>query len=311
MEIRKSKARFISIFFIVALGVAFFSGIQAASPDMRLSGDAYYDESKLMDIKVVGTMGLTSEDVEALSSVKGVQEAEGAYSTDVMCGDEDAQKVLHMESVNQTVNQLMVNEGRLPEKSGECFVDHMFADSMDYKVGDTVRVRQQEDSELLKTEEFTIVGIGSSPLYISFNRGNTTLGTGEINGFAYVLPQDFDQEVFTQIFLRVHGAEGLTSYTDAYDNLIAKIQERVEGIEKERCEVRYDSVVSDAQEELDDAKKELADGKKEAEDKLADARKEIKDGEKELADGKKEYEDGKQQLEDAKQELADGRVQLE
>ena len=59
MEIRKSKARFISIFMIVALGVAFFSGIQASSPDMRFSGDAYYDETNLMDIKVVGTMGLT------------------------------------------------------------------------------------------------------------------------------------------------------------------------------------------------------------------------------------------------------------
>lgn len=311
MEIRKSKARFISIFFIVALGVAFFSGIQAASPDMRLSGDAYYDESKLMDIKVVGTMGLTSEDVDATASVKGVQEAEGAYSTDVMCGEEDAQKVLHLESMNQTVNQLTVNEGRLPEKSGECFVDNLFADSMDYKVGDELHVRQQEDSDLLKTEKYTIVGIGSSPLYISFNRGNTTLGTGEINGFAYVLPEDFDQEVFTQIYLRVHGAEGLTSYTDAYDNLIAKIQDRVEGIEKERCQIRYDSVVSDAQEELDDAKKELDDGKKKAKKELADARKEIKDGEKELADGKKEYEDGKQELADAKQEVADGWNQID
>ena len=47
MEIRKSKARFISIFLIVALGVAFFSGIQASSPDMRYSGDAYYEAAKL------------------------------------------------------------------------------------------------------------------------------------------------------------------------------------------------------------------------------------------------------------------------
>ena len=64
MEIRRSKSRFISILLIVALGVAFFSGIQASSPDMRYSGDAYYDESCLMDIKVVGTMGLTEDDVE-------------------------------------------------------------------------------------------------------------------------------------------------------------------------------------------------------------------------------------------------------
>ena len=87
MEIRKSKSRFISILLIVALGVAFFSGIQASSPDMRYSGDAYYDESSLMDIKVVGTMGLTSDDVSSIESIDGIESAEGAWSTDVMCGE--------------------------------------------------------------------------------------------------------------------------------------------------------------------------------------------------------------------------------
>ena len=85
MEIRRSKSRFISILLIVALGVAFFSGIQASSPDMRYSGDAYYDESCLMDIKVVGTMGLTEDDVETLKNIDGIEAAEGAWSTDVMC----------------------------------------------------------------------------------------------------------------------------------------------------------------------------------------------------------------------------------
>ena len=72
MEVRKSRARFISIFCIVALGVAFFSGIQAASPDMRLSGDAYYNTSKLMNLKIVGTMGLTEDEVKALQELTGV-----------------------------------------------------------------------------------------------------------------------------------------------------------------------------------------------------------------------------------------------
>lgn len=310
MEIRKSKARFISIFCIVALGVAFFSGIQAASPDMRFSGDAYYDSSRLMDLKVVGTMGLTEADVLALEDVDGVQSAEGAYAADVLCGEENSQKVLHVESVNETVNQITAVEGRLPEKSGECFLDSAFAGNEDYKVGDSISLRQEEDSESLKTENYTIVGIGSSPLYISFNRGNTTLGSGEISGFVYVLPEDFDQEVYTQIYLRVHGAEGLTSYTDAYDNLIDKILNRVEGIQEERCQYRYDEVLADANEKLSDARQELADGKKEADEKLSDAGKEIEDGEKELADGRKEYEDGVKALEDAKKEIEDGKQQL-
>lgn len=311
MEIRKSKSRFISILLIVALGVAFFSGIQASSPDMRYSGDAYYDESSLMDIKVVGTMGLTSDDVSSIESIDGIESAEGAWSTDVMCGEGQKQKVLHIESINDTVNKLDVQEGRLPEKSGEIFLDSTFASSNEYKVGDKVALREDGDSPLLVTTEYTVVGTGRSPLYISFNRGNTTLGTGEVNGFGYVLPEDFDQEIYTQIYVTVHGAKGLTSYTDGYENLIAKIKDRVENIADDRCQIRLAAVKADAQEEINDAQKKLDDGKKEADEKLADAKEELDKGEKDLEDGRKEYEDGKSQLEDAKTELADGKKQLE
>ena len=311
MEIRKSKSRFISILLIVALGVAFFSGIQASSPDMRYSGDAYYDESSLMDIKVVGTMGLTSDDVSSIESIDGIESAEGAWSTDVMCGEGQKQKVLHIESINDTVNKLDVQEGRLPEKSGEIFLDSTFASTNEYKVGDKVALREDGDSPLLVTTEYTVVGTGRSPLYISFNRGNTTLGTGEVNGFGYVLPEDFDQEIYTQIYVTVHGAKGLTSYTDGYENLIAKIKDRVENIADDRCQIRLAAVKADAQEEINDAQKKLDDGKKEADEKLADAKEELDKGEKDLEDGRNEYEDGKSQLEDAKTELADGKKQLE
>ena len=311
MEIRKSKSRFISILLIVALGVAFFSGIQASSPDMRYSGDAYYDESSLMDIKVVGTMGLTSDDVSSIESIDGIESAEGAWSTDVMCGEGQKQKVLHIESINDAVNKLDVQEGRLPEKSGEIFLDSTFASSNEYKVGDKVALREEGDSPVLVTTEYTVVGTGRSPLYISFNRGNTTLGTGEVNGFGYVLPEDFDQEIYTQIYVTVHGAKGLTSYTDGYENLIAKIKDRVENIADDRCQIRLAAVKADAQEEINDAQKKLDDGKKEADEKLADAKEELDKGEKDLEDGRNEYEDGKSQLEDAKTELADGKKQLE
>ena len=310
MEIRKSKARFISIFLIVALGVAFFSGIQASSPDMRYSGDAYYEAAKLMDLKIQGTLGLTQRDVKAVSDIDGVELAEGSYSTDVMSGEDDARKVLHLESISSNFNLLTADEGRIPEKSGEIFLDKPFAKNRGYKIGDTISVSEDGDSELLKKTTYTVVGIGSSPLYISFNRGNTTLGSGEVSGFGYILPEDFEQEAFTQIYIMVHESGDVISYTDAYDNLIRKIQKRVEGIEKEQCSLRYDEIVAEANEKLDDARKELEDGKKESEEKLGNAKKKLDDGQKKYEDGKKEYEDGKQQLSDAKKELTDGKQQL-
>ena len=152
MEIRKSKARFLSIFFIVALGVAFFSGIQASSPDMRYSGDAYFDDAALMDIRVMGTLGLTDKDLEAVRAVEGVESAEGAYAQDVMV-DDIGNKVLHIESLNDTVNHLKVTDGRLPEKSGEIFLDSLFAQGQGYKTGDTLQIIQEGDNQLLKTEK--------------------------------------------------------------------------------------------------------------------------------------------------------------
>lgn len=311
MEIRKSLNRFLSILLIVALGVAFYSGIQSAAPDMRYSGDEYFDEHKLMDLKVIGTLGLTEDDIEALSQIDGVAAVEPGYLVDVLCGGE-TQKVLRLESVTPTLNQLTATEGRLPEASGECFVDVEFLDASEYEIGDTITFYlTEEDDELpLKRDTFTIVGAGSSPLYISFSRGNTTLGTGELSGACYILPEDFDYEVYTQAYIEADGARDLTAYTDAYDTLIKKVMDRVEEIEGARCEIRYQEVMEEAEEALADAKQELEDGRKEGESELAEAESEIADGEKKLADGKKDLEDAKQELADGEKEIEDGEREL-
>ena len=83
MEIRKSMGRFLSIFFIVAIGCAFFAGIRSSEPDMRYSGDAYFDRKNLMDLQVISTMGLTDEDVEAIEKLDGIEKAEAGYSVNL------------------------------------------------------------------------------------------------------------------------------------------------------------------------------------------------------------------------------------
>ena len=318
MEVKKSLNRFISIFLIVALGVAFYSGIQSAAPDMRYSGDAYFDQHQLMDLKAISTMGLTEKDVEAISQTDGVELAEAGYMTDVLCEKETDRYALRVESVTPTLNQLTAKEGRLPQTSGECFVDIEFLNKTDYRIGDTITFfLEEEDDYKLKKKEFTIVGAGSSPLYISFNRGNTTLGTGELAGAAYILPEDFDYEVYTNVYIKVKEADMLTAYTDAYDMLIAEVQQRLEDISGERCEIRYREIQDEANEKLEDARKELADGEAEAESELSEAWDEIYDGENEIYDAKlklarakRDLEDGEKKIRDGEKELADGRTQV-
>lgn len=320
--------RFVSIFFIVALGVAFYSGIRASEPSMRFTADQYFDDSKLMDLKVMGTMGLTKADIKAIGKVSGIEAVEGGYSKDVLCPVGDNEKVVHMLSMQKNFNQVSVVEGRLPEKAGECLVDEDFLSYTDLKVGDTVTFHSGDGEALtdsLVTDTYKIVGIGNSPLYISFGRGSSTIGTGEISGFVVVDKASFDMDVYTEAYVKVSGAEEKTAFTDEYNNLSDAAKEAVSAIEEERCAVRKQEIVDEANEkladsektvneksqELEDAKKELESGKSKAAEELEKAKQQLTDGEAELADAKQQIADGETQLADAKAQLNDKQAQLD
>ena len=328
IEIKKTMGRFVSIFFIVALGVAFYSGIRASEPSMRITADQYFDDSELMDLKVMGTMGLTKADIKAIGKVSGIEAVEGGYSKDVLCPVGDNEKVVHMLSMQKNFNQISVVEGRLPEKAGECLVDEDFLSYTDLKVGDTVTFHSGDGEALtdsLVTDTYKIVGIGNSPLYISFGRGSSTIGTGEISGFVVVDKASFDMDVYTEAYVKVSGAEEKTAFTDEYNNLSDAAKEAVSAIEEERCAVRKQEIVDEANEkladsektvneksqELEDAKKELESGKSKAAEELEKAKQQLTDGEAELADAKQQIADGETQLADAKAQLNDKQAQLD
>lgn len=320
--------RFVSIFFIVALGVAFYSGIRASEPSMRITADQYFDDSELMDLKVMGTMGLTKADIKAIGKVSGIEAVEGGYSKDVLCPVGDNEKVVHMLSMQKNFNQVSVVKGRLPEKAGECLVDEDFLSYTDLKVGDTVTFHSGDGEALtdsLVTDTYKIVGIGNSPLYISFGRGNSTIGTGEISGFVVVDKASFDMDVYTEAYVKVSGAEEKTAFTDEYNNLSDAAKEAVSAIEEERCAARKQEIVDEANEkladsektvneksqELENAKKELESGKSKAAEELEKAKQQLTDGEAELADAKQQIADGETQLADAKAQLNDKQAQLD
>ena len=328
IEIKKTMGRFVSIFFIVALGVAFYSGIRASEPSMRFTADQYFDDSKLMDLKVMGTMGLTKADIKAIGKVSGIEAVEGGYSKDVLCPVGDNEKVVHMLSMQKNFDQVSVVKGRLPEKAGECLVDEDFLSYTDLKVGDTVAFHSGDGEALtdsLVTDTYKIVGIGNSPLYISFGRGSSTIGNGEISGFVVVDKASFDMDVYTEAYVKVSGAEEKTAFTDEYNNLSDAAKEAVSAIEEERCAVRKQEIVDEANEkladsektvneksqELEDAKKELESGKSKAAEELEKAKQQITDGEAELADAKQQIADGETQLADAKAQLNDKQAQLD
>lgn len=320
MEIRKSMGRFLSIFFIVAIGCAFFAGIRSSEPDMRYSGDAYFDRKNLMDLQVISTMELTDEDVEAIEKLDGIEKAEAGYSVDALCTEGDNQIVMHVMSLLPSMNQVQVENGRLPEKSDECVVDADFLSKSTLKIGDRVTLSSGTDkpvTDSLKEDTFTIVGSVSSPCYIGFQRGSTTIGSGNISAFLCVPEESFCMEVYTEIYAQVKGAEKLTAFTDQYDQRIDSVMKEVEAIKEEREKARYNEIVAEASEKLADAEKEITDaeaeleqGKAEAQEKLTAAREKLENAQKELEQAKKELASSQAKIASSKEELEQAQKEL-
>lgn len=308
MEIAKTMNRFISIFLIVAMGVAFFSGIRASEPDMRYTADDYFDERQLMDIRVLGTLGLTADDVAAIKELDGVADAVGGYFADVLCWSEDNQKVFKVMADMGDRNRVDVIEGRMPEKAGECLIDAGTLENHSFKLGDKITFESGDDTDILdtlSTDTFEIVGIGSSPEYITFTRGSTTIGDGELDSFAIVTPDSFSMDVFSKIDVWVDGAADEVSYTDGYDDKVSELVDRIEdSVAGARCEARYNEVQAEAKEELDKAQKELDDARAEADEELGDAQATLESSQKELEDGEKTLKEEEAKLADAKAQIA-------
>lgn len=324
MEVRKTLNRFLSLLLITALGVAFFSGIRATQPDMELSADTYYDEARLMDISVQGTLGLTEEDAQSIAAIEGVEEVMPYYSMDMFGTLEEERLNLQVMSVPETMNLMTVTEGRMPEAENECVVDNqMLADGV-CQLGDTITLSSATDTEtedILSVTEFTVVGAVTSPYYLSLERGTTSIGNGTLNGFLAVQENAFSLDYYTQICVRMTGADKLGCYGDPYSELADTVVDRIEAIADERCEIRYAEVqeegrqeIADAEAEIADAEAELADAAQELEDGRADleeAKQELADGKAELADGEAEFAEKEQDYLDARQQTSDGWTQAD
>ncbi|MCI8514660.1 MAG: ABC transporter permease [Lachnospiraceae bacterium] len=316
-EIKKSLNRYLSILFIVALGVAFYTGIRSSEPDMKQTADAYLDGQDFMDVRILGTLGLTEDDRKAIEEVRGVEAAEGIYSSDMLLQVEGTEKVLNVVSVPEDIGQMYVTEGRLPLKSGECLLDERFAKDNGYRIGDSLTLYSGTEEDILETlaaDVYTVVGVGKNPYYLTWERGNSSIGNGSLAGFMAIQKADFKLEAYTQIYVKSEGAEEFLCFSDEYEAWIDRLQESIEAIAGGRCGVRYEDVVVAGWEEVDRAKAELAD----AREQLDAGRAELNTSREQLDAGRAEYDSGMAEYESAmaeiaarEQELTDGKAALD
>lgn len=309
-EIKKSFGRYFAILAIIALGVAFFSGLKITQSVMVHSADVYLKDLQFYDYRLVSTLGFTEENVEALAEKEDVRAAEGAISAEVLYKDAgENERVIKMHSITEKVNKLKLIAGEMPQSADECVVDSaLFSEDA---IGSKLVLSENnttDDLDKFAYKEYTITGLVQSPCYIQFERGNTSIGNGRISGFAYILKDGFAVDYDTEIYIKFD--EDYDIYSDEYDSYMDAKEADWEAYTKEQADIRYEKIVKDAQDELDEKKEELEEKRAEAEAELESAKQQLTDGETEISDGKNQIASAKTELSAKASELQSGKDAL-
>lgn len=309
-EIKKSFGRYFAILAIIALGVAFFSGLKITQSVMVHSADVYLKDLQFYDYRLVSTLGFTEENVEALAEKEDVRAAEGAISAEILYKDAgENERVIKMHSITEKVNKLKLVAGEMPQSADECVVDSaLFSEDA---IGSKLVLSENnttDDLDKFAYKEYTITGLVQSPCYIQFERGNTSIGNGRISGFAYILKDGFAVDYDTEIYIKFD--EDYEIYSDEYDSYMDAKEADWEAYTKEQADIRYEKIVKDAQDELDEKKEELEEKRAEAEAELESAKQQLTDGETEISDGKNQIASAKTELSAKASELQSGKDAL-
>jgi len=307
-EIKNTKSRFISILVLVALAVAFLSGLQATAPDMKLTGHNYLEGQGLADVQIMSTVGLTDEDLAEIQKDERVRDAEATYVIDAFTASETTDKITKVYALPKTeINSLVLREGRMPEKIDECVVEEKALAALNISIGDKVKLTPQESFEdALVVNEFTVVGTIRNPIYVSVERGSSSIGTGSVAIYMSIPKEAFDSEIYTTIYLRLNKDPDMISFYEDYNDAVDDFVDSIEDFGNTRANVRYNALMK----KVDDAQLELDDARAEADEKLGDADRKLKDANRKIQNGKKEIADADIQILDAEQQISDAAIKI-
>ena len=294
-DIKKSKGRFFSIFAIIALGVAFFSGIKVAPIDMKNTADKYYDDYNFMDLTLYSILGFTDDDIEEIEKLDGVKDVYPTYSLDAITMIDTSDSVLKVMGMplndDNYVNQYRLIEGRLPEKKNECVIEAGVIDDLNLSVGRKIKLKSGTSDDLsnsLDVTEYEIVGKVQTPNYLSFEKGTSNIGSGKISSFIVIPNENFKLPVYTEVYLTIDDLKELNSYSKNYFKEIDKVKPSVEILGNERAALRYEEILEEANKKLSDSREEFEKEKLKGEEELNSAKNTIEDSEEALKNGESE-----------------------
>lgn len=319
--IRNNIRRFISIMIITALGVAMFCGLRASCEDLRAGADDLFDSQNLFDIQVISTLGLTDDDVAALSQVEGVEYAEGGFTEVTTTEGPEGNASVDVKALSDKgFNEPYVLEGSLPRSNSEIAVTQKYLDDTGKSLGDTVEIgpAASDSEEVFTRQAYIIVGVVIDPMDVNNSSGTMSFRSSGASDYTFFVPRSaVVGDTFTAVYVKIAGVQGLACYSSEYEEAVAQVVSRIEAISDERAQYRTDSIKSDAQAELDDAWAEYQNEKDSALQEIADGQAELDSAKEqldaaaaEIAANQKLIDENKISLEEGKQELQDAQALL-
>ena len=244
-EIKNTYKRFISILLMAFLGVGFFAGLRAASPDMIDTFNQFYEDNQVYDIQIISTLGLTDGDIEELEKVDEVEKVAGSFEKDGIIDIDNKEIVTKLITIGE-INKPILVDGNMPQNDNECLVEEGFLKSNNKQIGDMVDVEIEDTTDVygnkksyLKNSQMKIVGTVQSPLYISRDRGTSKLGTGKVSYYMYIPKENINaNDVYTSIYLRAKNEENYETSTQKYEDYIEEVKDNIEQIKDEREQSR-------------------------------------------------------------------------
>lgn len=320
-SIHKTRRRFISILVMAFLGVGFFAGLVATSPDMLDSLDKYADSSNLYDINIISTLGLTDDDITALQALDGVENAYGIQTKDSISKIDNKESICKVIEYNENVNTPVIVAGRNIENENECLIDPAVVRTgkgVEEYIGKKIILENDDldsnDNPIFTQKEFEIVGIAETPVYISDERGNTSIGNGTVSFYIFTKTV-INMDYYTGVYVTAKGAKETVTNSDEYLSIINSVTSEIEAIKETRENARYQSLVDEATAKVNDAQKEFDDKKQDVEAELQDAENQIKNAENQIASSEREIQNGEKelntQIEQANAQFASAKTQLE
>ena len=320
-SIHKTKRRFISILVMAFLGVGFFAGLVATSPDMLDSLDKYADSSNLYDINIMSTLGLTDDDITALQALDRVENAYGIQTKDSISKIDDKESICKVIEYNENVNTPVIVAGRNIENENECLIDPAVVrtgEGAERYIGKKIVLENNDldsdDKPIFTKKEFEIVGIAETPVYISNERGNTSIGNGTVS--FYIFTKDvINMDYYTGVYVTAKDAKETVTNSDEYLSIINSVTSEIEAIKETRENARYKSLVDEATKKVNDAQKEFDDKQQDVEAELQDAENQIKNAENQITSSERKIQNGENelnaQIEQANAQFASAKAQLE